>query len=116
MTEEERALRIGKLNLERAEARKKLGEVGVISRDLANKFSELAAALDPHPSRGHASAEWLVSNLKPELAQFIVGDKLLDLVKNKTALEDIVGRCSRELVALQVEEEPDPVSEIGRRP
>lgn len=112
MTEEERAIRIGKLNLERAEARRKLAETGVISRDLARKFSELAAALDPEPGSAHASAEWLVSTLKPELAQFIVGDKLADLVKNKAALEGIVGKCSRELVALQVEEEPG-LPEIG---
>jgi hypothetical protein len=114
MTDEERALRIGNLNLERAEARKKLSEVGVISRDLAHKFSELAAALDPHPSTGHVSAEWLLSTLKPELAQFVVGDKLMDLIKNKTALESIVDKCSRELVALQVEEEPG-IAEIGQR-
>jgi hypothetical protein len=115
MTDDERAVRIGKLNLDRADARRKLAEVGVISRDLAGKFSELAAALDPQPSRGHANAEWLVSHLKPELAQFVAGDKLVDLIKNKTALEEIVAKCSRELVALRVEEEPDGVAQIGRR-
>lgn len=97
MSDQERINKIGEYNLERAEARRKLGEIKVVFEGLATKFHQLGDALNPGPNTVHVNPEWAVSALTPELAQFIDGKRITDLLKSRTSLEAIVDKCSRAL-------------------